>query len=473
MAAASTPAEVLLHIISYLPGPQPPQYRPHAELLQLFTVCKSWYGIAEGAFYSRIMLGAVRRPPETAPCPSATAFRDALRKTPRFALLVKELRLGAARGHTKAWADIINACRNLRRIHLSDWTPGVLTDVRNALKTRTGLIEVNLWFRGLLDTPSCAFASEKQMLPLMRAWPDLRVFVVQARAISSIENVHERIVMLPTYHWQPRPAADEPAPADVWNTPGFVVPHDLFTNRGAHTALKMWGPETWAPSIEPGDVWPHLRTISAGFLTIPWLVALPTIAPNVQEFSPGYLLVPGKLLNAVLCAWSSTLRYLHLTVVDYFGMQPPNADALRNGNMSIAITGVTLSGLKCLETMAVDSILVPPATLRFTPPSLRELTYDFKLKLKDDVDDVGILDRTLADTRTAPGLERIVVLLSTSLSEEEMSALARTCFAERKLQGALQSFSKPHAPCVGAESAGTLLNEFDWTKWRQDYVQRK
>lgn len=80
-AAARAPPEVLCQIFDNLPRPRILEFRPRAELLQLFLVSKTWHSVAEALFYSCIKLGDrcdFYERADNPPGPSAGAFREAL-----------------------------------------------------------------------------------------------------------------------------------------------------------------------------------------------------------------------------------------------------------------------------------------------------------------------------------------------------------------------------------------------------------
>lgn len=391
-------------------------------------MCKAWHAVAEALFYGCIKLcqfvdgydfGGLGPP-----CPPVAALVWSFSAHPRLATLVHELRLHASTlrtpNETQYWTKLISTCTNLRRLHIHGWNRQEICGLRTGLsKVSLQVLHIEALFEGYADSAeedageveedTASFADERQLLELMRCWPDLQELAVLEGVI---------LISTPTSSKQ----SSTVNASDVWTEPPKSVWEASLGKR-----FRLGTASSANFPVGPSDVWPGLRKLSPGFLTKAWLSALPSMAPNLRAFTPGRVRLAGASLNNALVAWSSTLRHLRLNVT--YCLETYEGNASRRSDVAL---GASLTKFHVLESAELDSLLLPPADLRYAPPSLKNFV------LSMDADELPFLTPALENARTAPGLRTLAVRVplddtlrfnfpTPKAAPADIDALARVC----------------------------------------------
>ncbi|KLO15622.1 hypothetical protein SCHPADRAFT_902256 [Schizopora paradoxa] len=281
------------------------RYSPESRLYPLLFVCKEWHDIAERRLYASVSLGdektVVDEDGEEYEIDGEEVcemFYETVRKNPRLASLVRELRLGTlnhARKETEHHIALLKICKNVEHVEFSGYNGYLLEELKAVLGAKENLVSLMLSRYGLADKEGDCFFSTSDLFLYMLKWPHLERIYLHNHTLAYYDDDDGAL----------------PAPTSV---------------AGRNPALKE-------------------VTVREDSLTPEYLELLSKMAPGIRHLEIHIHASSILALQSSLQTWSPTLAHLNLTVRG----EPKNSLA------------PVCSGLTELRYLNVESGVIPPS----------------------------------------------------------------------------------------------------------------
>lgn len=263
-------------------------FTPQRKFLRLLRVNRAWHTAALRHLYRTVAVGQEDDD-------DTRLLLRTLKRRPDIAALVQEARLGLY-GYdqlpTKQHAKIINLCPNLTGLQVWGWNGGVLPILVDAIRSKKTLKKLNINRHTIRDTEGDAFCSPRELMEMMKGWPELERLHLHRRALDGLKDKDDD-----------DPETDAP---------------------------KVFPPETEVTN-------PKLRYIRfddsiTGFFDVNYFRDLGVIAPAVEHFTAGFFTYDSNQprmasLKSCLSQWASTLQEVHITHHDNSRDSKPQARA--------------------------------------------------------------------------------------------------------------------------------------------------